>query len=103
MTRLSKYVKPIAFRPTPKIQQYVDSEREQHPEKKRSEIIIELLEKAVSYSGQIREAPTSPKEIVVYIPLMIAETEEEIKKWNWKSADEMTPQELERYGFKSRV
>lgn len=44
--------KPISFRPTPKISKYVDSQQQKHPKKKPSHIIIEMLELAISRSGQ---------------------------------------------------
>lgn len=54
----------IGIRPTDQLQHYVDSELEKNPKKKKSEIIIELCEKGLSYSGQQTTAgekkPSSP-------------------------------------------
>lgn len=54
---MTKTRKMIGFRPTEKIQEYVDSELAKDLDKKISQIIIELLEKALSYSGV--EEPSS--------------------------------------------
>ena len=48
----------IGFRPTDQIQEYIDSQLKKDSTKSKAEIIRELCEQAISYSGQEGKSPS---------------------------------------------
>jgi len=52
--------KTVGFRPSDQLQKYIDHQLKLHPTKSAGVIAKELAEKALSNSGQKREAPPPP-------------------------------------------